>query len=505
MYPGTFAITDPEKPAVIIADTGQSLSYKELNSQSIKIARFLKDLGLNKGDTIAFLIDNRPEFLAVAWAAQRTGLYYTAISTRLAPDEINYILQDSNAKVFFISDARFDFLNSLEQPKNLREIITIEPYSPQYRTLEQILNSTSDLALQEEVEGIDLLYSSGTTGKPKGIKFNLTFSPIGPSPVSLLLAGIYQMTKDSIYLTPAPLYHAAPLRFSLAVHRIGATLVVLKHFEPESFLKTIQDYQVTHTQVVPTMFIRLLKAPFDLRNKYNLSSLRCVIHASAPCPIEVKTEMIQWLGPIIYEYYAGTEGNGFVCCNSQEWLSHPGTVGKALLGKIHILDENNNEVPVGQDGLVYFEGATNFEYLNDPEKTQSSRTKEGWSTLGDIGHLDQDGYLYLTDRQSFMIISGGVNIYPQEIENVLITHPKVLDCAVFGIPDEEFGEQVKAVVQPVNMSEAGEELEKELISYVKSKIASFKAPKSIDFKEELPRAATGKLYKRLLRDSYVKR
>lgn len=504
MYPGTFATINPDKLAVVFPETNQSITYGQLNSESIKIARLLDNLGIKKGDNIAFLIENLPEFFSIAWAAQRTGLYYTAISTRLAPGEINYILKDSGAKVFFISPGRYDFLESLDMPSTLKHVFTTTQH-PKFPSVYPEIAPLSDEPLKEEVEGIDLLYSSGTTGKPKGVKFNLTFSPIGPSPVSLLLAGLYQMTEDSIYLNPAPLYHAAPLRFSMAVHRIGATLVVLKHFEPTVFLETIQNYRVTHTQVVPTMFIRLLKAPAELRTKYDLSSLRCVIHASAPCPIEVKQEIINWLGPIVYEYYAGTEGNGFVCCNSQEWLAHPGTVGKPLLGRVHILDENGNEVPVGEQGLIYFEGATNFEYLNDPEKTKASRSQQGWSTLGDIGKLDQDGYLYLTDRQSFMIISGGVNIYPQEIENVLINHPKVLDCAVFGIPDPEFGEQVKAVVQPVDMQEAGRELELELINYVKSQIASFKAPKSIDFQQELPRAPTGKLYKKQLQERYLNR
>jgi acyl-CoA synthetase (AMP-forming)/AMP-acid ligase II len=349
-----------------------------------------------------------------------------------------------------------------------------------------------------------MLYSSGTTGRPKGVKVPLPNADAGaPSAVQLLGQMLYGFTEDMVYLSPAPLYHAAPLRFSMSVQRMGGTVVVMEHFDPAEFLKLVEQYKVTHTQVVPTMFVRMLKLPEEERAKYDVSSLKTVIHAAAPCPVEVKRSMIEWWGPIIFEYYAGTEGNGFVACNSEEWLAHPGTVGHSLTGVVHIVDEESGEeVPVGETGTVYFEGGATFEYHNDPEKTKGSRLANGWSTLGDIGHLDEDGFLYLSDRKAFMIISGGVNIYPQEAENLLVTHPKVMDVAVFGIPNSDFGEEVKAVVQPMNWDDAGPDLERELIAFCKEHLSAIKCPRTIDFEQELPRAPTGKLYKRVLRDRY---
>jgi long-chain acyl-CoA synthetase len=505
MYPGTFAITDPDKPALIMAATKRVQSYRELNARSIKIARLLDQIGVEQGETIAILSENNLDFLNVCWAAQRSGRYYSPISFRFVADEISYILEDSDAKALFVDSKCVDSAkDALGQLKKEIPVYEITGDSNAFLSLDSALESISDEALKVEVEGQDLLYSPGTTGKPKGVKFPLKFNPITAGAVQVLMAGLYNATKDCVYLCPAPLYHAAPLRFTMAISRLGGTAVIMDHFEEKSYLSLIEQYRVTHTQVVPTMFIRLLKYNQEIRHQYDLSSLRCIIHAAAPCPIEVKKEIINWFGPIIYEYYAGTEGNGFVACNSEEWLKHPGTVGKPLLGKIHILDENHNEQPVGCDGVIYFEGGQEFEYLNDKEKTKSSRTEKGWTTLGDIGHLDKDGYLYLTDRLSYMIISGGINIYPQEVENVLISHPKVADVAVFGIPNEEFGEEVKAVVQPMMRNWDPTALEQELISFAKTKLASYKCPKSIDFKDELPRHPNGKLYKRLLREEYLK-
>ena len=305
-----------------------------------------------------------------------------------------------------------------------------------------------------------------------------------------------------VYLSPAPLYHAAPLRFCMSVHQVGGTVIVMERFDPEEALALIQRYQVTHSQVVPTMFVRMLKLPDEVRARYDVSSLAGVVHAAAPCPVALKEQMIEWWGPIIHEYYAGTEGNGFVYCNSEDWLAHKGTVGKAIAGEIHIVDEDGEEVPVGQEGTIYFGGGTEFEYHNDPKKTAESRNDKGWSTLGDVGRLDEDGFLYLTDRKSYMIITGGVNVYPQEAENILAMHPKVLDVAVIGVPNEDFGEEVKAVVQPMDMAEAGPDLERELIAYCREHLADVKCPRSVDFTDELPRHPTGKLYKRLLRDKY---
>jgi long-chain acyl-CoA synthetase len=310
------------------------------------------------------------------------------------------------------------------------------------------------------------------------------------------------MSSDSVYLSPAPLYHAAPLRFNMMAITLGGTSIIMEHFDAEEFLKLVEKYKATQSQLVPTMFVRMLKLPDDVRAAYDVSSLKGAIHAAAPCPVDVKAKMIEWWGPILIEYYAGSEGNGVTVSTSQQWLTHRGTVGRAVVGKVKILDENDEERPTGEIGTVYFADAPAFAYHNDPEKTKKAYNEKGWSTLGDVGYLDAEGFLYLTDRKSYMIISGGVNIYPQETENLLITHPKVLDAAVIGVPNEDLGEEVKGVVQPAAGVEPGPELERELIAFCREHLAHFKAPRSIDFVDELPRLPTGKLYKRLLRDRY---
>jgi len=310
------------------------------------------------------------------------------------------------------------------------------------------------------------------------------------------------MNADSIYLSPAPLYHAAPLRFNMMAITLGGTSIIMESFDAEEFLRLVEQHRVTQSQLVPTMFVRMLKLPEELRKRYDVTSLKGSIHAAAPCPIEVKAKMIEWWGPILIEYYAGSEGNGVTVSTSQQWLTHRGTVGRAVVGKIKILDENDEELPTGQIGTVYFADAPVFSYHNDPEKTKRAYNAKGWSTLGDVGYVDNEGFLYLTDRKSYMIISGGVNIYPQETEDVLITHPGVADVAVFGVPNEEMGEEVKAVVQPHEMSKAGKELEAELILFCRKHLSPIKCPRSIDFEAELPRTPTGKLVKRHLRDRY---
>jgi acyl-CoA synthetase (AMP-forming)/AMP-acid ligase II len=355
----------------------------------------------------------------------------------------------------------------------------------------------------ERHEGVDMLYSSGTTGRPKGVEVPLPGTPLGTkSALSLVCEGLLSYGEDMVYLNPAPLYHAAPLRFTMAVHRVGGTTVIMEHFDPVEALREIEAHRVTHSQWVPTMFIRMLKLSGDERAAHDISSMQVMVHAAAPCPVEVKRAMIDWFGPVVHEYYAGTEGNGFVYCNSEDWLAHPGTVGRNLLGGLHITDDAGEELPVGEPGTIWFESPATFEYHNDPEKTAASRHPKGWSTLGDVGRLDSDDFLYLTDRKAYMIITGGVNVYPQEAENVLAFHPKVADVAVFGVPNDDFGEEVKAVVQPVDMDEGGPDLARELIAYCRERLADVKCPRSVDFRAELPRHPTGKLYKRLLKDEY---
>jgi long-chain acyl-CoA synthetase len=505
MYPGTYAETTPDKPAYVMAGSGLSVTYAELDRRSNRIAHFLRSRGLGTGDHIAIQMDNNPRYFEVVWGAQRSGLIYTAISSRLTPGETAYIINDCEAQALFASYAVREGAAALSHDDipAVHSRLMCDGTVDGWTGYEEAVAGQPADELPGMVEGIDMLYSSGTTGRPKGIAHPLAGAPVGtPDGVTLLCQALYGVTQDSIYLSPAPQYHSAPLRFCIAMHRLGATAIVMEHFDAEELLRLIERYRVTHIQMVPTMFVRLLKLPEDQRKGYDVSSLQCVIHAAAPCPIPVKRQMIDWWGPILREYYAGTEGNGFVACTSEEWLAHPGTVGKALLGAVHIVGEEGEQRPNYEPGTIYFEGGGTFEYHNDPAKTEASRHAAGWSTLGDVGYLDDDGYLYLTDRKANMIISGGVNIYPQEAENILTMHPKVADVAVFGIPNEEYGEEVKAVVQPVDMAEAGPELARELLAYCRSQLAHLKCPRSIDFEAELPRHPTGKLYKRLLKDRY---
>ena len=503
MHPGEIAQQYPDKPAYIMADSGEVVTYAELEAKANQAAHLFRKLGLKRGDHIAILLENHPRFLQICWAAQRAGLYYTAISWRLQQEEVSYIVNNCEAQVFITSHARKEVVQPLlENAPKLTALYMLDGVAEGFEAFEDAIAQMPQTPIADQSEGASMLYSSGTTGYPKGVKRPLPDVPYGEAEGIPVMAALYGATPDSIYLSPAPLYHAAPLGFTMTCLRTGIPVVVMDHFEPEAALETIERYKVTHSQWVPTMFVRMLKLPEEVRLRYDVSSLQCAIHAAAPCPIPVKEQMIQWWGEIIHEYYAGTEGNGFVQLNSAEWLQHKGSVGKPLNCEIHICDDEGNEVPAGESGTIFFAGGGEFEYYKDDEKTKGSRHPKGWSTLGDVGYLDEDGYLYLTDRKHFMIISGGVNIYPQEAENVLITHDKVMDVAVFGVPNEDFGEEVKAVVQLKDHSEASPMLAVELMDYCREHLSHVKCPRSVDFREELPRHPTGKLYKRLLKDEY---
>ena len=511
MFPGDHAKSHPDKPAYIMASTGKVVTYKELDDAANRLSNLLRSAGLEVGDHIAICMENHERYMEVIWGCHYAGLIYTACSSRLTSDELTYIINDCGAKAFITSKYKADQAAEIAGDIPGAELrLMLDGTIPGYESYESAVSAQPVTRLPELIGGMDMLYSSGTTGKPKGVLGTFQRTELGqPNGVAALSSMLFGVTDQSIYLSPAPLYHAAPLRFNLAVHFIGGTTVIMEHFDAEEYLKLIERHKVTHSQLVPTMFVRMLKLPADVRKRYDTSSLQCAIHAAAPCPVEVKRQMIEWWGPVIHEYYAGTEGNGFVYCNSDMWLANPGTVGKAIQGVVHICDENGEEVPSGESGTVIFESGTVFEYHNDPEKTKSSRDPKGrgWSTLGDVGYLNDDGFLFLTDRKAFMIISGGVNIYPQDSENVLINHPSVADVAVFGVPNDEFGEEVKAVVQPVTMPANDDEakaLERELIAYCRSQLADLKCPRSIDFRPDLPRHPTGKLYKRLLKDEYWK-
>ncbi|WCO67848.1 AMP-binding protein [Iamia majanohamensis] len=503
-FPGTFAETTPDKAAVVMAGSGDQLTYAELDERATRLANVLGSLGLAPGDHVAFCIENQLRFLEVAWGCHYAGLYYTAASTRLTPAELSYIIDDCGAKAFIASHALADLAaGTVSATPEVAARLMLDGTVEGFDSYEAALEAASAERGEGWEEGVDMLYSSGTTGRPKGVQVPRRAEPLGTKPaLSMVAEGLFSYTADMRYLNPAPLYHAAPLRFTMGVHRVGGTAYVMEHFDPTEALRLIQEHRITHSQWVPTMFIRMLKLPDEERTSYDVSSMEVMFHAAAPCPVEVKKRMIDWFGPVVHEYYAGTEGNGFVYCNSEGWLAHPGTVGQNLLGSLHITDDDGNELPPGEPGTIWFEGGAEFEYHNDPEKTAGSRHPKGWSTLGDVGRLDEDGFLYLTDRKAYMIITGGVNVYPQEAENALALHPKVDDVAVFGVPNEDFGEEVKAVVQPIDMDDAGDDLERELIAYCRERLADVKCPRSVDFRPELPRHPTGKLYKRLLKDEY---
>ncbi len=503
LFPGEMARKNPDKPAIIMAGTGEQMTYAELDAMANQLSQLFAAEGLGPGDHVAFCLENRLEYLAIAWGCHYAGLYYTAISSRLQTDEMAYIIENSTSQAFITSAYKADQAAELaELMPDVRIRMAVGGGVDGYADFAEELAKHPAEPLPDRVEGQDMLYSSGTTGRPKGIKVPLSGEPLGSAPGLLTLAQfLFGAREDAIYLSPAPMYHAAPLRFCMSFQRMGATVVAMQRFDPEEALKAIEKYKVSASQWVPTMFVRMLKLPDETREKYDVSSLAHAVHAAAPCPIDVKEKMINWWGPVLHEYYAGTEGNGLTYLNSEDWLTHKGSVGKPLLGVVHILDDDGNEVAAGEEGGVYFSGGGGFEYHGDEEKTKDSRMGE-MSTLGDVGKVDEDGFLYLTDRKAYMIISGGVNIYPQEAENALTMHPKVFDVAVIGVPNDDFGEEVKAVVQPVDMAEAGPELERELIAFCREQLADVKCPRSVDFREELPRHPTGKLYKRLLKDEY---
>ena len=501
MHPSVHARSNPDKAAIIVAETGEAISYGELDAASNRAAQLFRAHGLGHEDVVAFMLDNTPHYYGLTWGAQRSGLRYVCISSRLTQDETDYILENSGAKMLVVSASLG------EAAQQLTTMITRFAMGGDisgWPRWEEAVAAMPATPVADERAGVDMLYSSGTTGRPKGVRVPLPEEPAIDAMNSLVMlaSAVFQINADSIYLSPAPLYHAAPLRWSMTIHRLGGTVVLMKKFDPEAALAHIEKYRVNSSQWVPTHFVRMLKLPEEVRTRYDTSSLKVAIHAAAPCPIPVKQAMIDWWGPVLFEYYAGSEGNGLTTIDSAQWLEHKGSVGKAAYGVLHICGEDGVELPAGEEGLVYFEGGGVFEYHNDPAKTAEARNALGWSTLGDIGRIDKDGYLYLTDRKSFMIISGGVNIYPQEIENRLITHPRVADVAVIGAPCPEMGERVVAVVQPVDMAEAGDSLAAELTAWCRAEVSGVKTPRQIDFSADLPRHATGNLYKRLLRDQY---
>ena len=506
MHPAHHAKTHPDKAAYIMAYSGETVTYAELDARSNQGAQLFRSLGLQTGDRVAFFIDNNPRYYELIWAAQRSGLRYTCLSSKLTSGEVEYIVLDCESKVFVATDATVETATAVAPLIPGFGLYMVGGATGPFQSFEDARASMPTTPIADQIAGRPMLYSSGTTGRPKGVK-RIAAAAVDnaidqPNPLANLGQALYGWTPDTVYLSPAPLYHAAPLGWSMAVLALGGTVVMMERFDAEDALRFIEQYKITSAQWVPTHFVRMLKLPDGVRERYDMSSLKAVFHAAAPCPVPVKEQMIAWWGPIVHEYYAGTEGNGFCIINSQEWLAHKGSVGRGLMAEVKICTDEGEPLPPRAEGLVYFEGGGQFEYHGDPAKTAESRNKHGWTTLGDVGWLDEEGYLYLTDRKSFMIISGGVNIYPQELENVLIGHPKVADAAVVGAPDEEMGEKVVAVIQPMDWADAGDELRAELMAYARQHLSHVKSPRVIDFMAELPRHATGKLYKRLIRDAY---
>jgi long-chain acyl-CoA synthetase len=485
-----------DKPALVMGGSGLTWSFAELQRRTDDAVALLAAHGLGFGDHVAVLFANEPELFPVVWAAQRTGLYYTPVNWHLTPDEAAYIVADCGARLLVASPAQREL--TMRIAAAVPAVLPVAA-GDVARPASVIAPGTGDEDLPQDWEGFAMFYSSGTTGRPKGIARPAVRTPLGTAgPIDALMRQLYGLGPDSVYLSTGPLYHAAPLGWSTATQRAGGTTVVMERFDALTTLELIERHRVTHVQFVPTMMQRLLRLTAEERQRYDLSSLRTVVHAAAPCPVDLKRAFIDWLGPIVWEYYAGSEGNGYFAIEATDWLAHPGSVGRAMYGTPHVLDDDGTELPSGEIGTIWFEGTAAFAYHNDTEKTAGAFNDKGWSTLGDVGRLDGDGYLYLSDRRVDLIISGGVNIYPQEVENVLTAHPAVYDAAVVGVPDEEMGQRVVAVVQ----AELGADfdLAEQLFAHCQAHLAKFKCPREIVFTGELPRLPSGKLLRRWVRD-----
>ena len=511
MHPIEHARTRPQHPAVVMAGSGAQMTYGEMDNAANRFAQLLRSRGLGPGDAFAVLLENRLEYYTLIWGSQRAGTLMVPVSTRLTAPEIAYILDDSETRLLITSRKYADVLAAIRERCPEIDVLVMDGEGAEDFAAALAAQPAEPIA--DQSAGLTMLYSSGTTGRPKGVRPRPPEDPSPTAPVALMglaVMGAGMPTDGSmVYLSPAPLYHAAPIGWSSTVHRLGGTVVMMEKFEPETALAAIEKYRVTDSQWVPTHFVRMLKLDEAERTRYDLSSHQRALHAAAPCPVPIKQAMIEWWGDIVNEYYAGSEGIGMTLVRSAEWLERPGTVGKAIFGTIHVCGPDGQELPAGQDGLIYFENAILPTYHNDPDKTAEAMHPKGWMTIGDIGHVDEEGYLFLTDRKSHMIISGGVNIYPQEVENLLVSHDKVMDAAVIGAPDADLGERVVAVVQPVDMAEVvadgGAAFEQELRDYLSPQLARIKMPRQFDFRPELPREANGKLYKRELRDEFAAR
>jgi long-chain acyl-CoA synthetase len=497
------AAATPDRPAVVLHPSGAVRTFRELDDASTRLARALWDRGVRRGSHVAVLLENQLEFFDVVWAAHRIGAFVTPINWHLTADEAGYLVRDCDATALVATARLHEVVTAMDAAGDLGAVTTrlsVDGDLPGFDPLAAVVAAAPAGPLPDgaECEGGWMFYSSGTTGRPKGILPPLPDGDLGaPSFLTKLLGGLFGFTADTVYLSPAPLYHAAPAGWTTGTQRLGGTAVVLERFDPVELLEAVERHRVTHVQLVPTHMIRLLKLPAAERDRFDLSSLQMVVHAAAPCPVEVKQAFLEWVGPIVHEFYSGSEGAGFCYIGPEDWLAHPGSVGRSMTGAIHVLGPDGEELPVGEEGEIWFETNRTFEYHKDPDKTASVWDRRGWSWLGDVGRVDEDGYLYLTDRASNMIISGGVNIYPREVEDVLVVHPSVTDVAVLGTPHPEMGEQVTAFVQ-LDPGAEGAVTAEELITWCRDRLSHFKCPREVRFVEALPRLPTGKLLKRLL-------
>jgi acyl-CoA synthetase (AMP-forming)/AMP-acid ligase II len=505
-FPSTHAASDPDRPAVVVGGTDATLTYGQLEARSNRVAHVLRARGLGVGDHVAMLLENRTEFFEVMWAGLRSGVYVTPINWHLNPSEVAYIVEDCEAKLLFGSaDLLARLGQEITMPDDRR--IAVGGAVDGLPGYEDVLAEQPATPIDDECAGTYMFYSSGTTGRPKGIKPPNIGGELGqPDNFTMLMQGLYGFDERSVYLSPSPLYHAAPAGWTTGAHRLGSTTVVMERFDPVQTLELIERHRVTHVQFVPTHMVRLLKLPEEERNRFDLSSLQYVIHAAAPCPPDVKRAFIEWVGPIVHEYYSGSEGAGFCVIGPEEWLAHPGSVGTSVMGAVHVVGPDGTEVGPRQEGQIFFEAPHRFEYHKDPEKTASAYDEHGWSTLGDIGWVDEEGYLYLTDRVSNMIISGGVNIYPREVEDVLVVHPDIADVAVIGVPHPDMGEAVRAIVEPTGPVDDEEAFAAALVDFCRERLTHYKCPTSVALVETLPRLPTGKIAKRVfdpwLREAY---
>ncbi|ANW65270.1 acyl-CoA synthetase [Mycobacterium sp. djl-10] len=502
MYPGHHAAVRPDHPAIIMNGSGEVTTYAELERESARLARYLHQSGLRTGDGVVLVSPNHAMCLIVYWAAVRSGLYVTALNFHLSADEGLAVMANCRPRALIASADCGTLAAALACGTPTLEVrLSFGGVVDGCAGYHDELAGVSAEPLAHQPRGADMLYSSGTTGGiPKGIRPALPDREVHEpgDPMVTSFGPRYGFDTDTVYLSPAPLYHGGPLRFAIVVLALGGTVVVLERFDAETALAAIDRHRCTHSQWVPTMFVRMLKLPRVVRDRYDVGSMRCAVHASAPCPVEVKRAMIEWWGPVLEEYYASQEAAGITMISSRDWLTHPGSVGRPVLGDIKICDADGAELPPGSTGTIYFaRDEVPFVYHDDPERTRKAQhpEHENWSTPGDIGYVDEDGFLYLTDRAAFMIISGGVNIYPQEIEDELALHPEVYDVAVIGVPDDDLGETVAAFVIPAPGSVADVELERRILDHLGTRLARYKMPRRVEFVDELPRTPTGKLAK----------